>query len=244
MEQIITKGIVLKSIDYGDKDRIVTIFSLEHGRVNGILKGVKKLTAKMKFASQPFCYAEFKLVGKSELYTVAGASEIDSFFDITQNYAKMVCGSAMLEMTNNVSIFGEPNKVLFDALVVCLKALAFTDIAPDIVLMRFALGVFKVSGYQMNLLTCRNCGKSLNTDKVVFDADLGEFVCIKCPVSRYIPISARTLEIMQMLAKTPLTKLENFVLMENEAREIRQIIRTNIEIRFGVKLKSLFAQFD
>ena len=244
MEQIITKGIVLKSIDYGDKDKIITLFSQDYGRISAILKGVRKLTAKMKFASQPFCFAEYNLVGKKELYTVAGASEVDSFFDITQNYAKMVCGSALLEMTSNVTTFGEPNKILFDALALCLKSLAVSDIEPDIVLMRFALGVLKVSGYQLNLVSCRECGKQLINDMVVFDADTGELCCRKCSPSRYIPLSARTLEIMQTLAHTPLHSLENIVLMDNEAKEFRHIIMASFEIHFGVKLKSLNVDVD
>lgn len=239
MEQIITQGIVLRASDCGDKDKIVSIYTRDYGRISAILKGVKKLTAKMKFASQPFCYAQFRLVGRPELMTVAGASEIESFFDITQNYNQMVCGSALLEMTECISVLGEANPLLFDSLVKSLKTLVNTDTDPDIVLMRFALGVFKISGYAMNLKTCHNCGKSLNDDMIVYDLDSGEFNCFKCPVPRYIPISARTLEVMQDISRLEIDKMEDVVLIDNEAKEFRQIVKANFEIRFGYRLRSL-----
>ncbi|MBO5103366.1 MAG: DNA repair protein RecO [Clostridia bacterium] len=244
MEQLITQGIVLRAIDCGERDKIITIYTPEKGRVTAILKGVRKLTAKMKFASQPFCFAQFRLVGRQEMMTVAGASEIESFFDITQSYAKMVCGSAILEMTDHISVLGEPNYILFDALKQTLRLLANSDIEPDLILMRYALGVFKISGYAMELKTCAVCGKPLNQDMTAFDLETGDFNCYKCPVPRYLHISARSLEIMQKLSKTEIEKLEDIVLMENEAREFRQLIRANFEIHFGVNLKSLNTAFN
>ncbi len=239
MQQILTQGVVTRAIDYGENDKIVTIITPEHGRLSGLLRGVKKVTAKMKFASQPFCFAQFKLVGRGDLLTVANATEIENFFDITQDYRATVAGSAILEIADSVSLLQEPDKLLFSGLLHALKTLAVTETDPDVVLMRFALGVFKITGYAMNLKTCKNCGKALSSDMVRFDADTGEFCCIHCSPTRYIPISGRTLEIMQNLTKLQFAELENIVINDTEAHEFHQIIRTNFAIRFGKDLKSI-----
>lgn len=244
MEELKTAGIVLKTIDYGEKDKIITIFTEQKGKVCAILKGVRKLTSRLKFASQPFCYAQFNLVGRAEFMTVSNACEIVSFFDITQSYAKMVCGSAMLEMVEHSTMVGQRDPVMFDALRTGLGLLCETDINPDLILMRFALGVFKVGGYAMNLRTCHNCGKSLSEDKVVYDMASGEFCCYKCPVPRFILVSPRSIEIMQKISKMELKSLEDIYIMEEEAREFRQIVKANFELRFGTTLKSLNTSFD
>lgn len=239
MEELKTQGIVLRAIDYGDKDKIVTIYTEKYGRVSAILKGVRKITSKLKFASQPFCYAQFLLVGKTELKTLSQASEIISFFDITQSYTKMVCGSAMLEMVEYSTITGQSEPILFDALRTSLRLLCDTDMVPELILMRFAIGLFKISGYSMNLSTCYNCGKNLAEDKVLFDCDTGEFCCYKCSVPNYISVSPRAFEIMQKISKTPLRDLDNIFIMEDEAREYRDVIKANFKLRFGVELRSL-----
>ncbi len=239
MEQIIVKGIVLRAIDYGEKDKIVTILTEDRGKLTVILKGVKKASARMKFASQPFCYAEFTLTGKSELRTVIGAVEVESFFGIVHSYQRIIAGSAILEMTEQISNFGESNLILFNALKKALRVLTLDDFAPDLVLMRFALGVFKISGYEMNLKTCRNCGKLLSTDLAIFDVVSGEFNCIQCPVERFIQVSPRAVELMQKMVKVDFEDLAGVEILDEEAKEFRQIIRANFEIRFGVALKSL-----
>lgn len=244
MTELKTQGIVLKAIDYGEKDKIITIFTQEYGKVSAILKGVRKLTSKLKFASQPFCYAQFNLVGRAELMNVNNASEILSFFDITQNYAKMVCGSAMLEMVEYASPVGQSEPIVFDALRTCLKLLSDTDLNPDLVLMRFAIGLFKVSGYTLNLHQCARCGKSFDEDKAVFDLDSGSFLCYKCPAPRFITVSPRCVEIMQKIARMEPKSLEDIFLMDSEAKEFRRLVRANFELRFGVQLKSLNTAFD
>mgnify|MGYP002524075434 FL=1 len=244
MEELTTQGIVLRAIDYGEKDKIITIFTADKGRVSAILKGVRRITSRLKYVSQPFCYADFKLTGRSELMTVSNASEITNFFDITQSYAKMVCGSAILEMVDNASTIGQSDPILFDALRRCLGLLADSDINPDLILMRFAIGLFKVSGYAMNLKTCRICGKSINEDMVVYDLETGEFCCYKCPVPKYITVSPRAVEIMQKISKIPVSALEDIFIMENEAREFRQIVKANFALRFGWELRSLSTSFD
>ena len=59
-----TDALVLRASDYGENDKIVTLFSLQYGKISAALKGVKKAGAKLKFAAQPFCFAEYVLAKK------------------------------------------------------------------------------------------------------------------------------------------------------------------------------------
>ena len=68
METKIIKGIVLSSYDYKEKDKLVEIFSAEQGKIIAILKGCKAPSAKLKFAFQPFCFAEFSIIRSGKFY--------------------------------------------------------------------------------------------------------------------------------------------------------------------------------
>ena len=102
MEELRVKGIVLSSSDHKDKDKIDTIFTLEQGKINGILKGVKLAKSKLKFASQPFCFARFELVKTNEFYTITQVDLIESFYDLTTDYDKFMRGASMLKVCNKV----------------------------------------------------------------------------------------------------------------------------------------------
>ena len=67
MNELKLKAIVLSSIDYSEKDKIIKLFSLEEGIISAVLKGVRSQNAKLKFASQPFCFADFNLIKKRRL---------------------------------------------------------------------------------------------------------------------------------------------------------------------------------
>ena len=100
MEEIAVTGIVLSSMPYREKDRLIHIFTIELGKVTAILKGVASPNSKMKFAGQPFCFSKFELTkNNSEFYTVKGVELIDTFFDLTKDYDVYSLSLSMLEIS-------------------------------------------------------------------------------------------------------------------------------------------------
>ena len=64
--EVKVNALVIKAVDYKDNDRILTLYSLEKGKITAGIKGVKKAGAKLKFASEPFCFAEYILAEKPQ----------------------------------------------------------------------------------------------------------------------------------------------------------------------------------
>ena len=90
-------GIVLGGVNFGENDKILNIFTLEQGVVSAKIKGVKKAGAKLKFASEPFCFAEFIFMKKGTMRTVKNASLIDSFYPVRENVVKYFCAGTVIE---------------------------------------------------------------------------------------------------------------------------------------------------
>ncbi|MBR2070656.1 MAG: DNA repair protein RecO, partial [Clostridia bacterium] len=55
------KGIVIKSKDVGEADKLITLLTAEEGKISVKLKSVKKAKAKLKFAAETFCFGEYEL---------------------------------------------------------------------------------------------------------------------------------------------------------------------------------------
>ena len=90
-------GLVVGAVSYGENDKILSIFTPDKGMISASIKGVKKAGAKLKFASEPFCYAEFVFSVKGDRRTVIGASLIESFYDIRSSVKKYYAGAVVLE---------------------------------------------------------------------------------------------------------------------------------------------------
>ncbi|MDY6367130.1 MAG: DNA repair protein RecO [Clostridia bacterium] len=178
MEEKLT-GLVLSKTDYGENDRIIKIFTLEKGTVSATLKGVKKAGAKLKFASEPFCFAEFVFSERAGRRTVTGASLNDSFYPLRADVTRYFAAGAVLEFIRCFAKENITSPTIFFSAVNCLKEMAYGEVLPRYALARFLVGALKVSGYALNTDGCLACGKDL-TGRVFFDPFSGGFTCENC----------------------------------------------------------------
>ncbi len=207
MEELRVKGIVLSSSDHKDKDKIDTIFTLEQGKINGILKGVKLAKSKLKFASQPFCFARFELVKTNEFYTITQVDLIESFYDLTTDYDKFMRGASMLKVCNKVLKKGIVNPKLFLTLLNSLNLLTYSKTDDKLVVIKFILEFLNSLGFGLNTNNCIMCGKKL-VDGVYFDNITGEFSCIECGGKQFL--NCETFNALKQIQMVDFEEIENF----------------------------------
>lgn len=179
MEEKLT-GLVISKTEYGENDRIIKIFTLEKGTVSATLKGVKRAGAKLKFASEPFCFAEFVFSERAGRRTVTGASLNDSFYPLREDAFRFFAGGAVLEFIRRFAREDITSPELFFASIESLKELAYGDKTPRFILCRFLLSALRISGYALNLDGCVSCGRSPENGRFFFDPFSGGFLCENC----------------------------------------------------------------
>ncbi len=172
-------GIVLSGVSIGEYDKILNIFTLEKGVVSAKIKGVKKAGAKLKFASEPFCFAEFMFSKTQSKRTVIGASLIESFYELRADIVKYYAGATILETVKKFSMEGIVNQNLFVLTIDSLKGICFTNKSPALAVIKYLTSALKLLGYGLNLNGCAECGKVIN-GKTYFDYASGAFYCENC----------------------------------------------------------------
>ena len=190
MEEKLT-GLVLSKTDYGENDRIVNIFTLEKGTVSATFKGVKRAGAKLKFASEPFCFAEFLFSERAGRRTAIGASLNDSFYPVRESIEKFFAAGTVLEFIRRFARENIVSPDLFFTAIDCLKETAYGDKNPKVLLCAFLLNALKISGYAINLHGCFLCGKDIS-GRVFFDPFSGGFLCENCRKNEGREINAET----------------------------------------------------
>ena len=151
-----TDALVLRATDYGENDKLLTLFTPSRGKLTAGIRGVRKPKAKLSFAAQPFCFAEYVLAEKGGRYVVTNAYLYDGFF-----------------------VEGGESEGMFVAAAEALKNLALTEGDAAEILLSFALSALRESGYMIDLDGCGICGGELG-EKPYFDFATGCFSCSAC----------------------------------------------------------------
>ena len=236
MQDCILKGVVLKAIDWKEKDKLVTLITPERGLTTINIRGVRQQKSKLKFATQPMCFAEFCLTGNGEILTCTGASEIESFFAVTNNYDDMVLAGATLEMVYSIAQ-KEPSVDLFVLLVRTLGCLCDNQLNHDLVFLKFCEELFKISGYAQNFDTCKNCQQKLQNANLDFSS--GAIVCDDCSSQNAQHISLSAFNILKFLNDFSFEQLSKVVATPSQIAECKQLMIKNFNFLFDKRLKSI-----
>lgn len=172
-------GIVLGGVAYGENDKILKIFTLEKGTVSARIKGVKKAGAKLKFASEPFCFAEFVFSVSGDKRTVIGASLIDSFYPIREDIKRYFAGGTVLEFAKRFLKEEILSADMFLLITKTLENLAYKHSDPLYTTIDFLTKAVNLVGFKLTLDGCFTCGDMLS-GRVYFDAGSGGFLCEDC----------------------------------------------------------------
>lgn len=180
MEEIKTKGIVIKAVDYKDSDKLITIFSADFGLIKARVRGVKKAKAKLAFAVQPFALIEFMLAEKGGFYSVINATSVDQFFNITSDFDNYILMLACLEVCEKTIKENDPQNALFLLLLNSLKAVCYDGTNSMNVFIKFMIEAMKLLGFHLELKTCACCGEKLSEKIFPFSYDYNGMLCAKC----------------------------------------------------------------
>lgn len=172
-----TDALLLRAADYGENDKIVTLLTAQYGKIGAAVKGVKKANAKLKFAAQPFCFAEYVLAERSGRHTVISASLYDGFYSLREDVEAYYGGVVVCEACDKLIYEGMPCEELLVEAVRALKGLSAGQGADSVI--AFLLAALRQAGYPVKAENCPHCGKALS-GRMRFDMESGTFSCEAC----------------------------------------------------------------
>lgn len=219
------KGIVTRSVQYKENDKIITVLTAELGRISVYCHGAKSNKSKFLTPSRLFCYSEFVLTRKKDFYYVKEADYIEAFFDIVNSMDKLFLGQYFLEVINEISVEGERHDGLLRLLLNSLYALS-KELAPfGVIKSAFELRACVEMGVSPYLEGCRECGV-VGDETVYFDVLNGNTVCKSClltengnyedkQVGVYLPATRSVIVAMQYVEKSRLERLFSFSLNDD-----------------------------
>ena len=229
------KAIVLESKNYKEKDKLLTLFTLEQGVIFAIIKSVKNMNAKLSMAKEIFCFGDFTLTQKGQFNIVTSVNVLETFFDITKDFDRYNLGCQVLNINKTICNQNESNKLLFIETLKCLKHLTYDNsINPKYIFLKFLIKIFNLSGYSFNYEKCNSCGGHFINK--YFDYTRGEIVCNHCKTMNCVEVDNATLSAIKILGSYEYEKLSNIKLAKDSENKALKILCNNFENKFDRKI--------
>ena len=193
------QAIVIRTQKLGEADRIITLFSREHGRIRAVAKGVRRTKSKFGARLEPASFVDIQLYTGKTFDVVTQVEGIENYGDsISHDYQKWTIASSILEAAERFSANeGEPALQQFLLLLGALKALAHESHDPSLILDAYLLRSLSVAGYAPSMTICSRCDKP--GPHKYFSLVGGGSVCADCKPSASATPHVETLQLMSDL---------------------------------------------
>lgn len=175
---VFTEAFLLRSVDYGDADRVVTLLSAEFGKVSALARGARRSRKRFGGALTSFALLHVSVApGRGELAALREARIERSFPGILADLGKMSLAGAAMELVREALPARQPDARLFAD---TFAFLAHLDVAPaprEELLLAFSVRVMSLMGFEPGLDVCARTGKrAAEGQSAYFDPTVGSIV--------------------------------------------------------------------
>jgi DNA repair protein RecO (recombination protein O) len=230
------RAVVLRSVDYGERDRVVTLLSRERGKLSAFARGARASRRRFGGVLEPFTLLTAEVSERAgDLWGLEDATVDRGFGGVRGDLLRIACASYAVELSREMVRDAEPHEDLFDALVAYLDLLDASPARPwD--LRRFELDALRAAGLAPSLDGCARCGRPAGDGPARFDPGQGGVLCGDCAATGGAgtrPMGAGVLEALRRLQRG-----EPVAPDREGAAEARGLLGAAIEAHLGKRLQS------
>ena len=207
--QVKVKGVILKTMDYKEKDKLMWVFTEELGKISVLCKGVRSQKSRFQSLVRPLLFGDFLVYKGKSLYSLNEGSIINAFSKLSTTLELLTYGSYYVELVDIVSVDGDPQELVYKNLVTALYLLEADVIDMEVLTLAYEIKLITLTGF--------NVGKEM----VPFD------------------ISQGAIKTAEFLQKTDFTKIHILKVDEKIKKELQSVTSFIIKDSYQRRPKSL-----
>jgi DNA repair protein RecO (recombination protein O) len=182
-----TEAVVLRSIRYGEADRILHLYSNTRGRLGAIAKGARKPRSRFGGRLEPFFRLDLVMhEGRGELLTVTGVSTVEGYPRLRSSGPALTAGARACDAVLRLLDSAEPNPPAYNLLCRYLTLLDDPSMERAAALetaLAFRIKLALVAGFAPELASCAHCGEAEHL--AGFSGAAGGVVCAGCEAGSF-----------------------------------------------------------
>lgn len=231
-------AIVLKTIDYGEANKIATIYTKENGKLAVLAKGAKKSNSRFAAVMQPFVHGNFLYYQGNGLPSLNQGEAVHSFKEIQFDIIKSAYAAYIVELVDKLTEERQPHFFLYDWLLLSLKQIN-AGVDPEVIARIFDMKMLPVAGAKPQLDCCVIC-QSDEKDPVGFSIRLAGFLCRDCihRDERSFLLTLSAAKLLRTLYYVDLNKVGTISVSDKTKKQMNQMISMYYDEYVGVQLKS------
>lgn len=202
------RGVTLRHHDLGETDRILTVFTQEHGKRRFVAKGIRRPGSSLAGQLEPFMDFHGLAARGRTLDILSQATADRAFRAMRADERRIATAGLVAELVDSLTADDQELPNVYQLLVATLELLN-QDQDPLRVTVVFTYSLLRELGYRPELFECGRCGRELEPVPNAFDAIAGTVVCDRCqsntPQSR--PLSVNGLKLLRLLDKGDIQRI-------------------------------------
>lgn len=234
------KGIVLKEVNTGEADKIITVLTAEEGKISIAAKNARRPKNSLSSGTQLLCYTDYMLFKGKELYNLSSCEVIESNYEIRNDIVKLTYCSHILDLILDNVQEGDPSESILQLLLNTLYVISKTNRSLELIIRVFELRLMSLLGYEPQVDSCIICNKN-DDSNMYFDFNNSGLVCSDCINSKEKVISLQpgTVKALKYIFHINPQKLYNFMLSEESTKELGIISKRYIKEHIGREYNKL-----
>ena len=245
MPNFSTPAILIRRIDHGDADLILTFLTFEQGKMTSIAKNAKKSVKRFSGVLELFYVLDIVFASsKGKLYILKEASLKHPFFNIRSDIEKTAYASYWAQLINEWMEEGRQEPDIFMLFERVLDFLNGKTLPPEVLSIVFQAKFIAISGIYPNFSQCSQCG--LDFDKIMgnrltFNLEKGGLICGTClsGSEKNFLISRGAVKQLKWITEKPMEKIFRMRFSDQVQHESLSFLETFIPFHLGIRPKSL-----
>lgn len=235
-----SEAIVLRRSDFGEADRLLTLFSRDFGKIRAIAKGARKPQSRKTGHVELFMRSRFLFAKGHDLHIITQAELVEAYPALRSDLVRTTYASYACELLDRFTQEDDRHLDMYDLLA---EALTWFGASQDarLVARYYELRLLAQAGFRPQLFHCLHCREPIAEQDQFFSAELGGLLCPNCHEAdrRARPISAVAVKVLRYLQTRPWETVQTLQLKRPLHAELEAILHTYITHLLERELKSV-----
>lgn len=173
-------AVVLRHSDYGEADRLLTLYTRELGKTRAVAKGARKIASRKAGHIEPFTHVKLQLAQGRDMLIVTQADTVNAYQPLREDLILTSQASYVIELLDRFTYQDEAeNSAIFNLLTATLARLSSKS-DPWLVIRYYEMRLLDHLGFRPQLFECANCRREILPEDQFFSFSAGGVICPRC----------------------------------------------------------------
>ncbi|MGC1378030.1 MAG: DNA repair protein RecO, partial [Anaerolineales bacterium] len=174
------EAVVLRHANWGEADRMLTLYTRERGKLRAIVKGARKIRSRKAGHVEPFTRITLQLAKGRDIPIVTQVETLDAYLPLREDLQRTGYAAYMLELLDRFTYDEEGgNPSIFHLLTDSLERLCKVA-EPWLCVRYYEMRLLDYLGFRPRLFECANCGREIQAEDQFFSPSAGGVICPRC----------------------------------------------------------------